>query len=209
MPDLDASTIEMKRPTHTKRYAIAAAVGASALFVALLIAFWPEKTPPPPPMTTSKVNDAGVEKIDVVEDPPIEPISPAKDKEKEKPRVVETLAPPYVSWETDNGKRLGKGNGKITVPAGERVVFAVDTKTGGKSELPVSSKLDYNSVGKGTLQLNGDPPADIVMGSVKLGKTPQSLLVPAGSYKVKFIRGDKTTEKRVVVRKGATTKVSP
>ena len=88
-------------------------------------------------------------------------------------RKVELRGPASVKWSLSKGKALGAGNASSDVPTDVKSVFALDTKRGVRTTLPiVVGVVDYAKAPRGKLDLRAFPYADVFLGSESLGVTP-------------------------------------
>lgn len=122
--------------------------------------------------------------------------------------AIQTRGPSSVVWKVGR-KKLGKGNGTVKAPAGTSVLVALDTSTGGLTQVPVKNgAADYASVGKGTLSLRIKPWAKASIGGRTLGTTPlDPVSLPAGRYQVKLVWNDVVKTETVTVQAGRTAVV--
>ncbi len=105
-------------------------------------------------------------------------------------RRVALLAPGRVQWQGANGEVLGSGNHTLRIE-GSRVLFAVDTKRGGRTRVVVdarTNRVDYKGLPHQLLDVRARPFAEVFIGKERLGITPlRPVDVVAGSYDVKLV----------------------
>lgn len=121
---------------------------------------------------------------------------------------VELRAPTFVQWRA-GGRVLGKGAQRPSVAADTTSVTAVDTRTGGVSEVRLQRGVaDWNQLGRGKLAFRVLPFAEVHVGNTALGLTPvppQELV--EGTYPVRLVYKDRVERRSVVVKTGAVADV--
>ena len=137
--------------------------------------------------------------------------SPRADKRRAtraKTRVVTARAPSSVRWELD-GRTVGRGNARLSLPIGARRVTAVDTRRGGRTVVEVAGgSVDYARLPKGKLALYVYPYAKVSLGSEVLGTTPFApIALTAGSYVVELEHEGRRVKRKVTVEAGKVSRL--
>lgn len=169
----------------------------------------PAAPKPPHPLTPETATAPGATPAPpvVVPEPADEPKVAAGRRDDR--ASIRTMAPGRVQWRL-SGKTLGRGNGSIKVAKGTAQVQAVDSETGGVALVNINGGVaDYGTVGNSTLVVRVKPWAEVAVGSRKLGTTPiDPVVLPAGSYTVKFTTDDKVKSKSVTLKPGQSTTIT-
>lgn len=124
-------------------------------------------------------------------------------------KSVEVRGPASARW-LAAGKEVGKGDGQVTIPERVQELVAVESKRGGRVNVPIANGVaDFSKAPRGKLQVRAFPYATVTIGTEKLGNTPfPDVELPAGQYTITLGYGTKSEKKTVTIKPRQTERIT-